>query len=110
MDRLRAIFLFAFATVALAAPAQENSPILRLDPSVNEIVPPDAKIEKVAENLLFVEGPAWLRKGGYLIFSDIPANVIYKWEPKDRKISVFGEHSGFTGTDPTANMLTDYIA
>jgi gluconolactonase len=31
----------------------------------------------------------WDRKGGYLLFSDTPANVIDKWNPVDRKISVF---------------------
>ncbi|MGH9439578.1 MAG: SMP-30/gluconolactonase/LRE family protein, partial [Terriglobia bacterium] len=36
---------------------------------------------------------------GYLLFSDIPANVIDKWSP-DGKVSVFLEKSGFTGTNP----------
>jgi gluconolactonase len=35
---------------------------------------------------------------GYLLFSDIPANVIRKWDPKNG-FSVFLDKSGFTGTD-----------
>src|SRR6266576_3850349 len=37
-------------------------------------------------------------KNGYLLFSDIPANVIYKWTP-DGKLSVYLDHSGYTGQD-----------
>jgi len=36
-------------------------------------------VEKVIGNLLFAEGPVWLRSGGYLLFSDIPSNAIMKW-------------------------------
>ena len=35
--------------------------------------------------------------GGYLLFSDCAANVIYKWQP-NAPLSVFLERSGFTGT------------
>ena len=101
MRKLWIIFLSIIAAVSAAAPTQEKNPILRLDSALDAIVPPDAKVETVAGNLVFIEGPVWVRKGGYLIFSDVPANVIYQWNPKDGKVSVFLEKSGFTGTDPT---------
>ena len=49
----------------------------------------------------FTEGPAWVPRGdsGYLLFSDIPANVIYMWNPLDDKVSVYLDHSGYTGQD-----------
>jgi hypothetical protein len=55
--------------------------IRRLSPDLDRIVPPAAVIEKVAGNLQFAEGPVWSRSGGYLLFSDIPANAIMKWTP-----------------------------
>jgi gluconolactonase len=72
--------------------------IVRLDPALDQLVDPDAKIEKIASGLKFAEGPVWERKPGYLLFSDIPANVINKWTP-DGKVSPVVNPSGFTGTD-----------
>src|SRR5688500_7553952 len=44
------------------------------------IVPPDARIEKLAGGFRFTEGPVWTNAGGgYLVFSDIPANELKKW-------------------------------
>lgn len=34
--------------------------------------------EQIAGGFQFTEGPVW-HTGGYLLFSDIPANTIYKW-------------------------------
>jgi gluconolactonase len=54
--------------------------ILRLHRALDAIVSPTARIEKIADGLAFTEGPVWVRRdGGYLLFSDIPANAIYKW-------------------------------
>jgi gluconolactonase len=43
-----------------------------------EVVPPGSVIERIGINFEFTEGPAWHPKG-YLVFSDIPANTIYRW-------------------------------
>ena len=37
----------------------------------------------------------------YLIFSDIPGNKIYKWDPSNNRVSVVLDPSGFTGSDAT---------
>lgn len=50
-----------------------------------------AQIEKVVEGFQFTEGPVW--KDGSLLFSDIPANKIYKWNKKEG-LSIFLEPSG----------------
>jgi len=56
--------------------------ILRVDPAINEIIPEDYKIEKLQGGFQFTEGPVWINEnGGFLLFSDIPANTIYKWTP-----------------------------
>ena len=95
------IILSTWATVLAAAQAQEKSPVVRLDAALDDIVPPDVKVEKLADGFRFTEGPVWVRKGGYLLFSDIPGNVIHKWNAADGKVSIFLDKSGFTGTDPT---------
>jgi len=38
------------------------------------------RAEPIVQGLRFTEGPAWNAKG-FLVFSDIPANRIYRWEP-----------------------------
>ncbi|MCH7977622.1 MAG: SMP-30/gluconolactonase/LRE family protein [Acidobacteria bacterium] len=85
--------------------SQDKSPIIRLDAALDAIVPFGAKVEKLAGGFGFLEGPVWIReagkKEGYLVFSDIPRNVIHKWDPSDGKVSVLVERSGFTGSDPT---------
>src|SRR5260370_34890789 len=82
------------------ARAQNFGEIVRVDPAADAIIPQDAKVEKLAGDFQFVEGPIWVHsKGqGYLLFSDIPANVIRKWDSKGG-VSVFLEKSGFTGAD-----------
>lgn len=82
--------------------AQNGGQIIRLDPALDALVPPGAKIEKVADGFGFLEGPVWVHTStpGYLIFSDIPANAINKWTP-DGKVSVFLAKSGFSGADPS---------
>src|SRR5581483_1314749 len=58
------------------------------------------------------EGPVWVPDGkaGYLLFSDIPGNRIYKWVPDcssypcppSGKLSVFLEHAGYKDASRTA--------
>lgn len=43
----------------------------------------DAKVERLATNMKFIEGPAWMTgEGGFLVFSDIPANELKHWDAK----------------------------
>lgn len=54
----------------------------RLDPALDQLVSPDAVIEKLADGFGFAEGPVWVEQGGpFLLFSDIPGNRIVKWTP-----------------------------
>ncbi len=41
-------------------------------------VPRDAELVKIADGFQFVEGPVWMDGAG-LLFSDIPANIVYQW-------------------------------
>jgi sugar lactone lactonase YvrE len=57
------------------------------------IVSEGSKIEKIGTGFQFTEGPAWNVKGGFLLFSDIPASRIIKWSPEGG-ISIFRSPSG----------------
>ena len=70
--------------------------IQRLDPRFDKLIPPDAVLEKLAEGFEWSEGPVWVRKGGYLLFSDIPNNSVMKWK-EGQGISLFLKPSGYTG-------------
>jgi len=59
---------------------------------VSSITDSNAKVEKIADGLKFTEGPVW-HPQGFLLFSDIPANTIYKWTT-DGKLSVFRRPAG----------------
>jgi gluconolactonase len=100
------IGILILAIVALLAGvslfAQNAGQVIRLDSALDALIPAGAQIEKVADGFGFLEGPVWVHAGkpGYLIFSDIPANEIKKWDPQGGKVSTYLEKSGFTGADP----------
>ncbi len=77
-----------------------DTEIERADRRLDEIVPTDAKIEKLADGFTFTEGPVWVKDaaGGYLLFSDPNENTIYRWTP-DGQVSVFRTKSGYSGVD-----------
>lgn len=83
--------------------AQSAGHVAKAAPELDQIVSPSAKIEKLGGGFGFVEGPVWIH-AGYLLFSDIPNNMIRKWTP-DGKLSVFREHSGYSGNDAPAGGL-----
>jgi gluconolactonase len=72
--KLSAMFC-AFALCATAADFERKDPA-----QFKKIFPPAAKVDRLATDLQFVEGPAWM-PGGFLVFSDIPANELKKWTP-----------------------------
>ncbi len=49
---------------------------------MDAIVPKDWKIEKLAEGFGWAEGPIWVKSGGYLLFTDVPGNKMWKWSEK----------------------------
>lgn len=71
--------------------------IERFDPSLDEIISPDAKIEVIADGMNWAEGPLWIDKQHMLLFSDVPENTIYKWTEEKGK-EVYLSPSGYTGT------------
>jgi gluconolactonase len=80
-------------------PPAPNIKIISLDPRFDKLVPPNSVVEKLADGFTWVEGPVWDRKGGYLLFSDIPSNSIIKWE-EGKGTSLFLKPSGYSGSAP----------
>lgn len=83
--------------------------IERLDPALDDLLSKSAVIEKLAEGFDWSEGPVWI-SAGYLLFSDVPMNTIFKWDPHSG-ISIFIRPSGYTGEvprggEPGSNGLT----
>ena len=98
--------LFA-ALAMLAAPAfaQETArptlgTIERFDPRLDQLIPPGAKVERLGQGYDWSEGPVWDKKGGYLLFSDVPMNTVFKWAPGMSAPEAFLKPSGYTGQTP----------
>ncbi|HEX7942271.1 MAG TPA: hypothetical protein VF488_10725 [Gemmatimonadaceae bacterium] len=56
-----------------------GSRIERLDPALDALIDPNARVEQLADGFAWTEGPVWRRDKGYLLFSDIPHNTVWKW-------------------------------
>ncbi|MDH5795049.1 MAG: SMP-30/gluconolactonase/LRE family protein, partial [Candidatus Bathyarchaeota archaeon] len=57
------------------------------------IVPKGSDLERLYTGFQFTEGPLWNASERFLLFSDIPANRIYRWSP-DERMEVFRDPSG----------------
>jgi gluconolactonase len=96
------ILLAALGTNSYAAtPAVkiEAAKIDRWDPAMDAIVPEDWKVEKLAEGFGWAEGPVWVKSGGYLLFTDVPGNRMWKWS-ENGGLEKFLDPSGATAPDP----------
>ena len=112
---VRSATLDVYRAGRVGAGVPVETKIDRRDPALDAIVPPDARIERVASGFQFTEGPVWVRAtdsaSGYLLFSDPNANTIYRWS-QDGQVSVFRTKSGYKGSDiglykqPGSNGLT----
>src|SRR5215475_14403832 len=84
--------------------------IERVDPMLDSIISPNAKIEVIADSFDWSEGPVWIESKKMLLFSDVPQNVVYKWTEEKGK-EVFLKPSGYTdlvmrGGEMGSNGLT----
>jgi len=67
--------------------------IERLDPRLDQLIDSTKQMEVLLRGFRWSEGPVWIQQGpsfqagkptpspGYLLFSDVPANTMYRWEP-----------------------------
>jgi gluconolactonase len=83
------------------APAPKPWSISRLDPGLDALIAPDAKVELVASGFGINEGTTWVRDGhgsGFLLLGGLIDNVLYKIAPNNA-VSVFMEKAGYSGDD-----------
>ena len=111
MSRIRCLLVLAIVScIVMPAAAQEAKSIIgtveRLDPRFDALVPKDAQLEKIAEGYIWTEGAAWHKPGKFLVFSDIPNNVVIKWQ-EGQGASEYVKPSGYTGTKPRGGKPGD---
>ncbi len=99
----------ALTGFADAAPAVT---LRRLTPAFDRIIAPGTPVETIATGIQWAEGPVWVpRDGGYLLFSDPPANIVRRWS-RGGGVTTFLSPSGAPDPDrtilrePGANGLT----
>ena len=78
--------------------------IERLDPALDKLVASDAAIEVLAEGYDWSEGPVWVKNGGFLLFSDVPQNVIHRWK-QGEGAREYLKPSGYTGATPRGGEM-----
>lgn len=79
MNKL-ALLLTAISLGAVTAAAQEVQIVNREE--ADQIFGADPDVKKIVGDQQFVEGPVWINAGGgYLVYSDIPANQLKRWDP-----------------------------
>jgi len=103
----KSLLAFVFCVLAFAglrAQTPGDKPVVKLDSALDAVISPDAKLELVkndfgfTEGIIWVDGPVGGGASGYLLLSDMYANVIYKVTPEG-KVSLHLDHSGYTGYD-----------
>ena len=95
LPRWYTVPLFLLIAVLFA----RSQDVEKLDPSLDQILPTNATLERVATGFKkWVEGPVWTHDGS-LLFAEIPANNIDIWVP-GQNAHVFIHPSGYEGTTP----------
>jgi len=105
------ILIILFCQAGTLSAQSSLGTVVRLDPAVDRLLPPDAKIEILASGFTWSEGPVWdgSTGDGHLLFSDIPRNTVFRWT-ENEGISVYLNPSGYTGAthyglEPGSNGL-----
>jgi gluconolactonase len=62
------------------------------------IIDSDATFEILAKGFYWTEGPLWVDELQAVLFSDVPANKIYKWSERD-SLSTYLESAGHSGEE-----------
>lgn len=86
--------------------------IERLDPELDKVLAPSARLERLVGEFDWSEGPTWLKSEKSIVFSDVPQNTVYMWNEHDG-LSIYLLPSGYShrddiprGGEPGSNGLT----
>src|SRR5687767_8577849 len=99
--KTRSLLLLFLVSVPLRAQVKIE------DAAAEALVAPDAKVEKLAGDLKFTEGPVWIAEKKTLVFSDIPAAKLMQWSA-DKGLSEFraSENSNGNTLDNEGRLVT----
>ncbi|MFH5832575.1 SMP-30/gluconolactonase/LRE family protein [Halalkalibaculum sp. DA3122] len=67
-----------------------------VDSTVTDLIDPQATLQELGSGYEWSEGPVWVEEHGFLLFSDIPNNVIHKWTP-GQGVTEYLKPAGYTG-------------
>lgn len=71
--------LIALSVMQIATSADTPFAVGKAE-AFHRLIAADAKLETLGTGMKFLEGPCWMKSdGGWLLFSDIPANELKKW-------------------------------
>lgn len=99
IHRSLALYLLSSFSLIAEEPVPEfHGFIERLDPALDALIAPDAKIEVLASGFNWSEGPVWKDDG--ILFSDVPENTVFGWKEGDTAAKVILKPSGSL-VDPT---------
>lgn len=90
---------FILLIVLFAINSASAQTVVVNDPSLSRLIDLNVQVKKLADGFRFTEGPIWNTAENYLLFSDIPANTVFKWIPD-------GEVVTFRTPSNNANGLT----
>lgn len=85
--------------LCLASTVSMSQTVIQNDEGLERLVDNNVEVRQLAEGFKFTEGPVWDKNESVLLFSDIPANTIYK-------LSTTGALETFRNPSNNANGLT----
>src|SRR5690606_14687647 len=87
---------FVGASALLGRPAQAQGPAAPPVSFPGVPNPLEGDVEVIGTGYMWSEGPVWIGDAsGYLLFTDVPGNAIYRWDGK--RVTAFLAPSGYTG-------------
>lgn len=103
-DLTRRACLLGLASIPAVAYAA--APVLRtvggtrrFDAGLDAVLDSAMAVEVLGEGYRWAEGPIWVRARDWLLFSDVPANRIWRWREKEG-LDLFMHPSGLEGPVP----------
>ena len=79
-----------------------------IDPRFDALTVPGGRAERLWTGGVWTEGPAWL-PGGYLVWSDIPGNLMMRWDEIPNAVSLFRHPAASANgntVDPQGRLVT----
>ena len=97
-----AMVLVAIVLVGQTAPALPK--LEKFDARLNAIIAPGTAIEELARGLTWTEGPVWDRRGGSLLFTEVPSRSVMRLKPGSAPVVVL-RPNGSLAIDAQGRLL-----